>query len=284
MTSTMGNLKNYIKNLPSDRSGSSWIKLLTCYFVLYLIYAAFWFVYVTLFLQLIDERVPYLTLSDSIIGENPGLAIRPRPLKLDSLSSLINFRSSSAGNWQHWTEDLNEFLRPYQELESGAGQHAQGDCNTNGERDPSKFCPFDPRIIPNECSEARNYSYHLGKPCILVKLNRIYGWKPLAYSVRPPAYPVQAPFRSGLIQITCEGRSNVDKENIGPLDYYPQGIDTKYFPFTNQPGYQSPFVMVHFKNPKPGVIIFVECKAWAMNINHDRVRSSGQVNFELLID
>lgn len=87
-----------------------------------------------------------------------------------------------------------------------------------------------------------------------------------------------------MVQITCDGQSSVDRENIGPLEYYPQGIDPKYFPFTNQPGYQSPFVMVHFKNPRPGVLIFIECKAWAKNIKHDRAIGRGMYSFELLID
>ena len=239
----------------------------------------------TVFQQTIDERIPTLILSESVIGENPGLAIRPRPSKYKPYSSLIHFKSSSSGDWHHLAEDLNNYLRPYQELESGAGQHAQGDCNAYvGERDPSKFCPFELRVIPNECSESQNFSYHLGKPCILVKLNRIYGWRPDPYMFRPKDYPIQAPFREGQIQITCEGQRPIDKENIGPVDYYPQGIETKYFPFTNQPGYQSPFVMVHFKNPRPGVLIFIECKAWVKNIVHDQSKSRGMVSFELLID
>lgn len=274
-----------LKELLYSRTRSSWLKLIGYYGILWSFFIAFWFVYIIIFQQMvIDDRKPHLTLSSSSIGDSPGLGIRPRPNKSRIDSSLINFMSSSTGNWQYWAENLNQYLKPYQELESGAGQHAQGDCVTYSYRDPDKFCPFDPRMIPNECSEAQNYSYHLGKPCILVKLNRIYGWKPEPYLVRPANYPVQSPFKEGHIQITCEGRSNVDKEHIGPLEYYPQGIELKYFPYTNQPGYQSPFVMVHFKNPKPGVVIFVECKAWAKNIIHDSTRSRGLVNFELLID
>lgn len=76
-----------------------------------------------------------------------------------------------------------------------------------------------------------------------------------------------------------------DKENIGPVNYYPtQGIENKYFPFTNQPGYLSPFVFVHFMKPTPGVLINIECKAWASNIKHDRMDREGSVHFELLID
>lgn len=279
----MKDLKESIRSIADSRTKSSWLKLFAFYTILWLSTIAFWIVYMTIFQQTIDERMPSLRLADSPIGNNPGIAVRPRPSASKIDSSLIHFKSSSSGDWQHWTEDLNKYLHPYQELESGAGQHAQGDCNSYiGERDPSKFCPFELRVIPNECSESQNFSYHLGKPCILVKLNRIYGWKPDPYMFRPKDYPIQAPFREGLIQITCEGKSSVDKENIGPIEYYPQGIETKYFPFTNQPGYQSPFVMAHFKNPRPGILIFVECKAWAKNIQHDGSR--GKVNFELLID
>lgn len=281
----MPDLRESVKELAYSRTSSSWMKLFAFYALLWLSTIAFWIVYITIFQQTIDARVPSLILGESAIGANPGLAIRPRPTANKAYSSLISFRSSSSGNWQHWTEDLNKYLRPYQELESGAGQHAQGDCNTyGGERDPHKFCPFELRVIPNECSESQNFSYHLGKPCILVKLNRIYGWKPEPYTSRPKDYPIQAPFRGGQVHITCEGQSWIDKENIGPIDYYPQGIETKYFPFTNQPGYQSPFVMVHLKNPRPGVLIFIECKAWAKNIQHDRSKSRGLVNFELMID
>ena len=281
----MQDIRKSVQIVLRSRSASAWFRLSASYTVLLLFTMSFWFVYMTIFQQTIDERIPSLTLADSAIGQNPGLAIRPRPFRHKLDSSLIHFRSSSNGDWQHWADDLINFMKPYQELESGAGQHAQGDCNTyGGERDPSKFCPFELRVIPNECSESQNFSYHLGKPCILVKLNRIYGWKPEPYNIRPKDYPSQAPFREGQIQVTCEGASHADKENIGPIDYYPQGIETKYFPFTNQPGYQSPFVMAHFKNPRPGVVIFIECKAWAANIKHDKARSNGMVKFELLID
>lgn len=280
----MNDIKKAVKIFAESRSKPSWLSLISYYGILWLSVLAFWMVYMYIFQQTIDERAPSLTLADSTIGVNPGLAIRPRPPKNNLYSSLIHFKSSSSGDWQYWTESIKEYLKPYQELQSDAGQHAQGDCNSYSERDPNKFCPFDIRVIPNECTEAQNFSYHLGKPCVLVKLNRIYGWKPEPYLVRPENYPVQAPFREGQIQVTCEGKSNIDKENIGSIEYYPTGIETKYFPFTNQPGYQSPFVMVHFKSPRSGIVIVIECKAWARNIVHDKARSRGMVNFELFID
>lgn len=47
-------------------------------------------------------------------------------------------------------------------------------CATN--KDPSdleSYCPFDSSSIPPECTAAQNYSFPLGKPCILIKLNRV---------------------------------------------------------------------------------------------------------------
>lgn len=76
-----------------------------------------------------------------------------------------------------------------------------------------------------------------------------------------------------------------DKENIGPIRYSPkQTIAPNYYPFTNQDGYQSPFVMVQFMQPARGVLINVECKSWAENIRYNRKEGEGSVHFELLVD
>ena len=76
-----------------------------------------------------------------------------------------------------------------------------------------------------------------------------------------------------------------DKEHIGHLRYAPgQTIGANHFPFTNQEGYQAPFVMVQFLNPVRGMLINVECKSWAENIRYNRKDAEGSVHFELLVD
>jgi len=42
-------------------------------------------------------------------------------------------------------------------------------------------------------------------------------------------------------------------------------------------------VAIKFTNPKRGVLIHVECRAWAKNIEYDRGDKLGSVRFELLI-
>jgi sodium/potassium-transporting ATPase subunit beta len=175
------------------------------------------------------------------------------------------------------------------------------DCKRGQQPEKGKFCPFNYKDLfqdrNDRCSSSNNYGYDLGTPCILVKLNRIYGWVPKPYTKEEAAKETKIPPKikaaiekaSGPkdegVYISCEGENPADKENIGELSYAPsQLIHKTYFPYTNQPGYLSPFVMVQFKQPARGVLINVECKAWASNIRHERQDREGSVHFELLID
>lgn len=117
------------------------------------------------------------------------------------------------------------------------------------------------------------------------------------------------------VWLSCEGENPADIENVGPIEYYPrQGFPGYYFPYENSEGYLSPLVAIHFTKPtrtysdrekehrirfsvnvinafgyfsrliSGGIIINVECKAWAYNIKHDRKERTGSVHFELMID
>lgn len=93
-------------------------------------------------------------------------------------------------------------------------------------------------------------------------------------------------------------------EYLGPIAYYPdiQGFPGYYYPYKNGEGYLSPLVAVQFLRPTSntvniffehifvfvivsgGIVINIECKAWAKNIKHNRQDRIGSVHFELLID
>jgi len=280
------------------RSASSWVKILVFYIIFYLCLAAFWALMLLIFYQTIDQRVPKWQLGESRIGSNPGLGFRPRPRDENVESTLIWFKQGqSEQNWKHWTDNLDKFLEPYEKAntDGSADRGAHIDqCENNKTVGDDKFCFFDIKNIDNNCTKGQNFGYKRGDPCVLIKLNRIYNWKPEQYGDEDIAQDKNIPdiVRNGygqgkknVVYITCEGENPADKENIGPINYYPQaGIDFKFFPFTNQPGYLSPFVFIHFLKPTPGVLINIECKAWAKNIKHDRMDREGSVHFELLID
>ncbi|KAF2886600.1 hypothetical protein ILUMI_19573, partial [Ignelater luminosus] len=73
-----------------------------------------------------------------------------------------------------------------------------------------------------------------------------------------------------VLWISCAGENPDDVENIGPIWYVPLlGFDGAYFPVVNKEEYLRPLVAVFFKRPARGVLINVECKAWARNIKHE---------------
>lgn len=279
------------------RSGTSWVKIIVFYIIFYICLAAFWALMLLIFYQTLDERVPKFTLGDSRIGANPGLGFRPRPRNENIDSTLIWFKNgNNEENWKYWSDSLSKFLEPYENTNvdsTDAGAHIEQCDNKNPES--GKFCFFDVKKISNNCSRDSNFGYQRGDPCVLIKLNRIFNWTPEPYTEEdlkdkniPQIVRDNYPKHSGanqLVYVSCEGENPADKENIGPISYYPQqGIEYKYFPFTNQPGYLSPFVFVHFSKPAPGVLINIECKAWAKNIKHSRMDREGSVHFELLMD
>lgn len=266
------------------RTGDSWAKLIAFYIVLYSCLATLWSIYFHLFHLTISDKYPKWQLEESLIGTNPGLGFRPQSPRHRVESALISYREGLDGDFKHWVDDLNEYLEPMDlsKQSSEAVAKLKKNCDTN---DPESFCPFDNSTIPPECTAAQNFSFPLGQPCLLIKLNRIYGWKPEPYENKPSSFPPEAPFTPGNIAITCEGQHDADKEHIGPIDYFPNtGIETKYYPFLNQPGYQSPYVMVHFKKPMLNTLIYIECKAWAKNVEHDRYNKKGMTAFELYIE
>ncbi len=110
------------------------------------------------------------------------------------------------------------------------------------------------------------------------------------------------------VWINCDGENPADRENMGEISYKPMAaIQSYYFPFKKQKNYVSPFIMVQFKGVKRtslhyffkknsflatiislfvigGVLINLECKAYAKNIFPDRASRTGSVHFELMVE
>ncbi|KAF7490757.1 Sodium/potassium-transporting ATPase subunit beta [Sarcoptes scabiei] len=277
------------------RTGGSWFKIIVFYIIFYLCLAAFWALMLLIFYQTIDYRTPKYQLEDSRIGSNPGLGFRPRPKDENIDSTLIWFKNgNNEKNWKYWSDSLKDFVDNYRKSTPDAGAHMET-CGENQMASEGKFCHFDVNNIPSQCSAENHFGYQRGDPCVLIKLNKIFNWKPEPFSeedLKDPNIPdvVRNSYSSRnnasqLIYVTCEGENAADKENVGEIEYYPKpGIEFKYYPYTNQPGYLSPFVFAHFKKPTPGVLINIECKAWAKNIKHNRMDREGSVHFELLVD
>jgi len=257
-----------------------------------------------IFLRTIDDTFPKYTMYTGPIGGNPGIAFRPRDDIY--LSTLIWFRhgeDASFENWGKYKDNLLQHLSPYYELEEkrrSYGDHIQ-QCDYDSRRQSlyGPICSHNlDSLMQGNCTEENDFGYSSGKPCVLVKLNKIIGWYPEPMDPDESSwYPER--FRDAMLNnlennednhndrvwIACHGKHAADIENIGPINYYPgMGMPTAWFPYLNQEDYLSPLMFIELTNPKRGVLISVECTAWARNIYHDRERQKGVGHFQIMID
>ncbi|CAD6241144.1 GSCOCG00009167001-RA-CDS [Cotesia congregata] len=301
--STSQSVKNFFYNKETGavmgRTASSWGKVGIFYLIFYGVLAAlvsicFWF-----FFQTLDVRIPKWQLDRSIIGTNPGLGFRPMPPPSNVESTLIWFKGTDPENYKHWVNQLSDFLEDYKKLGSTAGRGASiTECDYHKFPSPDQVCAVNVRQW-EPCTQENYFGYHKSGPCVFIKLNKIYGWKPEYYTdvqELPDKMPRDLKTLIGnltarqakqlnTIWVSCGGENPADEENIGPVKYIPQqGFPGYYYPYENTVGYLSPLVAVHFERPKTGILINVECRAWAKNIKHNRNDKIGSVHFELLID
>lgn len=279
------------------RTALSWGKILLFYVFLYAFLAAFFASMLLVFFQTLDPYHPTWQNEKGLIGVNPALGFRPMPNDKNIDSNLVRFKHGIRGDWSHWTSSLEKFLKPYDTV-SSSGQHFTS-CSFDKLPEPNRVCAFDIKLLGVQCTKEERFGYERGRPCIILKLNRIYGWLPDLYNKTdelPKAMPkdlknhiesVAATNKQELnmVWVSCEGLTSADQEHIGNLTYTPfRGFPAYYFPYKNVPGYLSPIIAVQFAKPEAGVLISVECKVWAKNILHDRQRRLGSVIFELMMD
>lgn len=279
------------------RTGSSWAKIILFYIIFYAALIGFFSAMLAIFYQTLDAKVPKWQQDSSLIGSNPGLGFRPMPPESNVESTLIWFKGSNPDNYKYWTEEIDNFLEIYKKSDNTNENKVQ--CTYKDQFPPEgKVCEVDISQW-KPCVSEQDYNYNNHGPCIFLKLNKIFGWKPEVYNDTnnlPELMPKHlkdyikqkvATDKEALntVWVDCEGENPADAENIGAIKYYPhRGFPGYFFPFKNTEGYLSPLVAVNFEEPKRGVLINIECKAWARNIHHDRVDRRGSVHFELMVD
>lgn len=306
------------------RTGCSWFKIGAFYTIYYIFLAGYFALMMFIFYQTLPNNEPRWKAESSVIGTNPGMGFRPRPPDNNVETTLIYFRSGpgyddpqGTGDWKAWTDNLNDYMTQYKEGSKKPKENekptisdskkAEGIiCDFGITPGEGQFCKVDAsELLTGPCAYDSDYGFKAGTPCILLKLNRIYSWKPEVYENStdlaaartedaPPKQLVdhvkdlesQGDKSVGkMVWISCEGENPADRENMGAINFMPrQGFPIYYYPYENQEGYLSPAVFAHFENPKKGVLISISCKVWAKNTHHNIQDRIGSVHFELMID
>ncbi|KAJ4443652.1 hypothetical protein ANN_05327 [Periplaneta americana] len=194
-----------------------------------------------------------------------GLGFRPTPPDENVESTLIWYKGTDPEQYQFWTKSLEEFLKVYRipGLTPGRGQNIYN-CDYDRPPNENQVCDVD---VKNwfPCTQENSFNFHKSAPCIFIKLNKIYDWRPEFYNDTndlPEKMPKdlkdhivnQKKINSQLLNtiwISCEGESPADIENVGPIKYIPrQGFPGYFYPYKNSEGYLSPVMAIHFERPR----------------------------------
>ncbi|XP_048373703.1 sodium/potassium-transporting ATPase subunit beta-2 [Sphaerodactylus townsendi] len=122
-------------------------------------------------LQTVDPNIPKYQDRLSI----PGMMIRPKTDALD-----ITYNMTHTENWEDYVKKLNIFLADYNDSRQAANNElcvpgryfVQPDNGVLNH--PKRACQFNRTMLGN-CSGLvdSTYGYREGRPCILVKMNRV---------------------------------------------------------------------------------------------------------------
>ncbi|XP_035287704.1 protein ATP1B4-like [Anguilla rostrata] len=250
------------------RSGKSWSLILLFYSALYIFLAAMFAACMWALMWSINPYAP--TYNDRVMP--PGMMMSPRgPNGFD-----ISFNASDRNSWAKYVEaleaSLNSYDDPIQEqrnIQCTQGAYFMQNDDESVER---KACQFK-RSWLQKCSGLQDpsFGYSEGKPCILLKMNRILGYLP------GDGTP---------INVTCAAKRG-GPENLGDIEFFPESIfNLMYYPYYGKRvhvNYTNPLVAVRFPSVQLDTHVSVQCKLNGKGIINDSPtdRFLGSVTFSL---
>lgn len=286
------------------RTGSSWAKVLTFYLAFYSIFAGFWAICMVCFIKTLDPKVPTMLKMYSMMKDNPGMSFEP--FFDGNQTTLIYFNPDIEETYKQFVTELQTFVETWANHTANSMSLLNPNCTADRGATPEKACMFNVSFLDDTpCNLTNKFGYREGKPCVLLRINRVFDWNPIPVTLDkfPCTDPsdksnhncartlefknmsrnIRTDIYADHIGVSCQGENDADADNIIKVTFYPKsGFPAYFFPFLNQDNYTSPFVMAQFE-VEMGRVSMIQCKVWTRDIVHDLNDRQGSLHFELMI-
>lgn len=283
------------------RTGISWLKITLFYVIFYGCLAGIFVGTIQALLLTLSSYKP--TYQDRVAP--PGLSHTPRSEKAE-----ISFNMNDEKSYSKYTDSMNDFLKLYN-AELQPEQQNYEDCGVvpdtyriRGDLDTDtglrKACAFKREWL-KDCSGLvdDSYGFKYGRPCLIVKLNRIVNFKPRA-PANNDSLPV--PLNSNLMPIHCKAKRDEEYDKLREIKYFgigaggivtpdssdKAGFPLQYYPYYGKrvhPQYLQPLVAIQFYNMTMNEELRIECRAFGANIAYsEKDRYQGRFDVKITIN
>lgn len=271
------------------RTGSSWFKIFIFYVVFYGCLAGIFIGTIQAMLLTLSNYKP--TYQDRVAP--PGLSHTPRSEKGE-----LQFAKDDPASYSGIVADIDKLLANYDLLKQedmtkfeNCGGETAGDYKERGALDGEggvrRACRFDRDWLGSCSGSDPSYGFKDGKPCLIVKLNRIVFYRPRAPANGSVPAEAQPRSQGNTIPMYCNTRREEDKGKVTDIQYFgfQGGFPMQYYPYYGKalhPQYLQPLVAVKFNNLTYNEDLRIECKVFGANIQYsEKDRYQGRFEVKL---